>query len=382
AGCNITTQSCQALCSALQSTNSSLKELDLSNNFLHDSGVKLLSAGLQSSHCKLEILRLAICNFTEKACESLASALQSANSFLKELDLSNNDLLDSGVNHFSAGLKNSHCKLEILRLSGCMVTYEGCSSLASALKSDSSHLRELDLTYNHPGAFGAKLLFDLLKDPHSTLEKLRVDHGGKIRMKRGLMKYAVVLTLDPNTVNRRLCLCEWKKKVEHVGEDQRYSDHPDRFDVYQQVLSVESLTGRCYWEVQWRGRGAVIAVSYRGISRKGGREECGFGSNNQSWCLDCFNESFSAWHNNVETVISAPPSCSNRAAVYLDWEAGTLSFYSLPPKEHTQSQVHRHHLIFSQPYAHTLTHLHTFYSTFTEPLYAGFRVYSDSTVYI
>ncbi|KAL7886934.1 hypothetical protein AOLI_G00046550 [Acnodon oligacanthus] len=379
AGCNITISSCKALCSALQSTNSSLKELDLSNNYLHDSGVELLSAGLQSSHCKLEILRLAICNFTEKACKNLASALQSANSFLKELDLSNNDLLDSGVEHLSAGLKNSHCKLEILRLSGCMVTNAGCSSLASALKSDTSHLRELDLTYNYPGVSGVKLLSDLLEDPHCTLEKFRVDER-KIQMKKGLIKYAVVLTMDPNTVNRCLRLCEWQQNVVHVGEDQRYSYHPDRFDVYPQVLCKESLTGRCYWEVEWGGHGAVIAVSYSGISRKGGSEDCGFGSNNQSWCLECFNESFSAWHNNVETVISAPPSCSRRAAVYLDCEAGILSFYSLPPKKHTPSRIHICHLEFNQPYTHTLSHLHTFYSTFTEPLYAGFRVYSDSKV--
>ncbi|KAL7881029.1 hypothetical protein SRHO_G00032830 [Serrasalmus rhombeus] len=101
-----------------------------------------------------------------------------------------------------------------------MVTDDACSSLASALKSNPSHLRELDLSYNHPGESGVKLLSDLLEDPHCALEKLQVDHGGKIRMKLGVEKYAVGLTLDPNTVNRRLSLSEGNRKVEQVDEDQ------------------------------------------------------------------------------------------------------------------------------------------------------------------
>ncbi|KAL6459507.1 hypothetical protein MHYP_G00312660 [Metynnis hypsauchen] len=188
--CNLTTASCEKLSSALQSINSSLNELDLSNNDLQDSGVELLSAGLKRSQCKLETLRLAGCNLTTASSEKLSSALQSVNSSLKKLDLSNNDLQDSGVELLCAGLKSSHCKVETLRLSGCMVTVKGCSSLASALKSNPSHLRELDLTYNHPGECGAKLLSDLLEDPHCKLEKLQVDHGGKIWIKPGLKKYA------------------------------------------------------------------------------------------------------------------------------------------------------------------------------------------------
>ncbi|XP_036417444.1 uncharacterized protein LOC118801298 isoform X2 [Colossoma macropomum] len=315
---------------------------------------------------------------TPGQCSALACMLLISEEELDELDLKKYNTSEQGYMRLIPAL--SVCTKALL--SGCMVTDEGCSSLASALKSDSSQLRELDLTYNHPGESGVKLLSDLLEDPHCTLEKFRVDHGGKSRMKRGLTKYAVDLTLDPDTVNRRLCPSERNRKVGHVGEDQLYPDYPDRFDVYQQVLSVESLTGRCYWEVEWRGSGAVISVSYRGISRKGGTEDCGFGSNNQSWCLDCFNESYSAWHNNEEIVISAPPSCSNKVAVYLDWEAGTVSFYSLPPNKHSLSQVHTRHLVLNQPYIETLAHLHTFYSTFTEPLYAGFRVYSGSTVHI
>ncbi|XP_033182600.1 ribonuclease inhibitor-like, partial [Anabas testudineus] len=103
---------------------------------------------------------------SERSCEALSSVLSSQSSSLRELDLSNNDLQDSGVKLLSAGLKNPHCKLETLRLSGCLITEEGCASLASALSSNPSHLRELDLSYNHPGDSGVKLLSAGLEDPH------------------------------------------------------------------------------------------------------------------------------------------------------------------------------------------------------------------------
>ncbi|XP_037392872.1 NACHT, LRR and PYD domains-containing protein 12-like isoform X9 [Pygocentrus nattereri] len=359
AGCDLTKNSCEALCSALQSVNSALRDLDLSNNDLQDSGVELLSAALKTSHCKLEILRLAGCHLTKNSCEALCSALQSVNSALRDLDLSNNDLQDSGVELLSAALKTSHCKLEILRLSGCMVTDQGCISLASALKSNPSHLRELDLTYNHPGESGVKLLSDLLEDLHCTLDTLRMDCGGEIRIKPGLKKYPCDLTLDPDTAHAHLSLSEGNRRVENVGEEQPYPDHPGRFEHQPQVLCRESLTGRCYWEAEWTGQGAVISVLYRGIQRKG---DGLFGTNEESWSLNCCNNSYSVCHNNTRTVVPDPPSSSTAVGVYVDWPAGALSFYSVSLD--TQ----------------TLTHLYTFNTKFTEPLCAGLWVGEHSSV--
>ncbi|KAL1276265.1 hypothetical protein QQF64_035888, partial [Cirrhinus molitorella] len=218
--CNLTCQSCESFSSVLQSSNSLLRELDLSNNDLQDSGVKLLSDGLKSPNCKLEILRLSICNLTAQSCESLSSVLQSSNSVLRVLDLSNNDLQDSGVKLLSDGLKNSNCKLEMLRLSGCMVTEKGCGHVSSALSSKPLHLRELDLSYNYPGDLGVKLLSGKLEDPNCPLDKLNVDHGGESRITAGFKKYVCFLTLDPNTANKHLILSEDKRKVTCVENKQ------------------------------------------------------------------------------------------------------------------------------------------------------------------
>ncbi|XP_053494554.1 tripartite motif-containing protein 16-like [Ictalurus furcatus] len=173
-----------------------------------------------------------------------------------------------------------------------------------------------------------------------------------------LLKYFCTLTLDPNTGHRSLILSEKNRVVTRNEKAQRISDHPDRFDNYAQVLSKESVCGCCYWEVEWKSEDSVyISVSYKDINRKGWGNECLFGRNKQSWTLVCSSSTLSFWHNNLETDLGGPPS--SRIGVYVDHGAGTLSFYSV---------------------SDTMKFLYRVHTTFTQPLYAGFRIWDSGTV--
>ncbi|XP_067462930.1 tripartite motif-containing protein 16-like [Thunnus thynnus] len=165
----------------------------------------------------------------------------------------------------------------------------------------------------------------------------------------GFLKYSREITLDPNTANTELLLSKGNRKAERIIQKQSYSHHPDRFTSSNQVLSRESLTGRCYWEVERRGGAVRVAVAYKNIRRAGNSNECGFGYNDKSWTLRCDTNSYIFWFNNVSTRVSGPRS--SRVGVYLDHRAGILSFYSV---------------------SETMTLLHRVQTTFNQPLYAGF----------
>ncbi|KAK7136311.1 hypothetical protein R3I94_014832 [Phoxinus phoxinus] len=344
---------CSAIAYLLQMSDEVLEELDLKKYNTSDEGRRRLLPAVMN--CRKALL--SCCNITEQCCAIVVSALQSSNLPLIELDLSNNDLQDAGVALLCAGLKSAHCQMEILRLSGCMVTEKGCCYLASALSSNPSHLRELDLSYNHPGEAGVEMFSGHLNNPDCKLVKLNSDHCGDFRISPGLQKYSCYLTLDPNTANTHLALSEENRKATYVEDKKSYSYHPERFEHQEQVLCSETLSERCYWEVEWSG-GAYVAVTYKGNKGKEGVSDCRFGWNEKSWSLFCTPDGYSAWHDNKKTDAHFLSKPSYRVALYLDKPGGTLSFYDISD-------------------THTLAHIYTFNTTFTEPLYAGFAVYGS-----
>ncbi|XP_056619717.1 tripartite motif-containing protein 16-like isoform X1 [Triplophysa dalaica] len=175
-------------------------------------------------------------------------------------------------------------------------------------------------------------------------------HSPELKTRDQFLQYSLQLTLDLNTVNKRLHLSENNREITHTYTQHQYPDHPDRFDDVCQVLCRESVCGRSYWEIEWNGVCVFISVSYKSIMRKGEGDECLFGCNDQSWSLFC-GSSYSFSHNNIETDLSVKIR-SNRIGVYVDERAGILSFFSV---------------------SDTMTLIHSISTTFTKPLYPGFR---------
>ncbi|KAJ8407627.1 hypothetical protein AAFF_G00274840 [Aldrovandia affinis] len=171
------------------------------------------------------------------------------------------------------------------------------------------------------------------------------------------LQYSCKLTLDFNTAHNYLQQCNndpnWVIILPGlvVLEAENYPDHPERFEHMQQILCRQGLSGRCYWEVKWYGTHVTyIAVSYKGIDRKGEGRGSHFMHSDKSWCLKCTINSYTVWHDNVGTAIYPPKDKSSTIGVYLDHKAGTLSFYCV---------------------SDTMILLHRFQTKFTEPLYPG-----------
>ncbi|XP_030607794.1 E3 ubiquitin/ISG15 ligase TRIM25-like isoform X2 [Archocentrus centrarchus] len=236
--------------------------------------------------------------------------------------------------------------------------YPSLSALSESTHSSSINIRPLRYFEDVTAAVSElrEKLQDILREERTNISLTVTEVDVSLpqpepKTRAEFLKYSHEITLDPNTANTHLILSEGNRKVKFLFfVKQSYSDHPDRFTYWEQVLSRESLTGRCYWEVEWRGR-VYVAVTYKNISRAG--SECCFGHNDKSWALNCTNNSFTFWYNNIETPVSGPRS--SRVGVYLDHRAGILSFYSI---------------------SETMTLLHRVQTTFTQPLYAGLRLYN------
>ncbi|XP_039888241.1 tripartite motif-containing protein 16-like [Simochromis diagramma] len=166
---------------------------------------------------------------------------------------------------------------------------------------------------------------------------------GEPKTRDDFLKHSCQITLDPNTAHTLLSLSDSNRKVTLMSRNHSYPSHPDKFLDCRQVLSREGLTGRCYWEVKYNGM-VGVAVAYKDISRRGTREECGFGLNDKSWSLTVSGSGYEFKHNNIPTPIPGP--LSSRIGVYLDHRAGTLSFYSITE---TMNRLHRVQTRFTQP---------------------------------
>ncbi|XP_050961724.1 tripartite motif-containing protein 16-like protein isoform X4 [Labeo rohita] len=181
-----------------------------------------------------------------------------------------------------------------------------------------------------------------------TVKTIQVIIAPEYETREEFLQYFHPFTLDPNTVHCSLYLSEDNTVVTSTSYNYRYPDHPDRFDYWMEVLCRESVTARCYWEVEWSGDGSYTSVAYKSIMRKGKSNMSRFGCNDQSWRLYCCNSSCSFWYNNIETKL--PVVSSSKIGVYVDHSAGILSFLSV---------------------SDTISLIHRIQTTFTQPLYPG-----------
>ncbi|XP_053177476.1 E3 ubiquitin/ISG15 ligase TRIM25-like [Scomber japonicus] len=307
---------------------------------------------------------------SEKIFTQLIRLLQKRSSDVKQQIRSQQETEVSGVKELQEKLQQEITELkrkdaELKQLSHTedhnqfLHNYPSVSQLSEATDSSSINIRPLRYFEDVTAAVSElrDKLKDILRDKWTNISWLvsNVDvllPQPEPKTRAGFLRYSREITLDPNTAHTNLLLSEGNRKVECMSQQQSYSSHTDRFTSCFQVLSRESLTGRCYWEVERRGA-VFVAVAYKNISRAG--YESLFGRNDKSWSLTCSTNSYIFWFNNINSPISGP--VSSRVGVYLDHKAGILSFYSV---------------------SETITLLHRVQTTFTQPLYAGLYVFSTA----
>ncbi|XP_030011108.1 tripartite motif-containing protein 16 [Sphaeramia orbicularis] len=184
----------------------------------------------------------------------------------------------------------------------------------------------------------------IVRDEQRTREEPSLREEPKTR--QDFLRYSSQLTLDINSVHPNLYLSEGNRTATMKSEPKNYPEHPERFDHWQQVLCRENLIGtRSYWEVDWRGTEVDVAVTYRGIRRKGDGNDCSLGWNDKSWSLYCSDSKFSFVHNNKSKDLPAPDT--SRIGVYLDYNAGILAFYSV--SDGNMQLLHRVQTVFKEP---------------------------------
>ncbi|XP_073480482.1 E3 ubiquitin/ISG15 ligase TRIM25-like [Aquarana catesbeiana] len=166
---------------------------------------------------------------------------------------------------------------------------------------------------------------------------------------------AADILLDINTAGNKLYISDNRKMASKSYRCQKRPETPERFQYCPQVMSSQSFSsGRHYWELDvGRSDECIVGMCYPSIERGGHKSE--IGKNNKSWGLDRDNDDDQYWviHDSNKSLLPTNPS-SNRVRIYLDYEAGRISFYDL---------------------CDPIRHLHTFTTTFTEPLHAAFCVW-------
>uniref|UniRef100_A0A8C5RAD2 Tripartite motif-containing protein 16-like n=1 Tax=Leptobrachium leishanense TaxID=445787 RepID=A0A8C5RAD2_9ANUR len=165
------------------------------------------------------------------------------------------------------------------------------------------------------------------------------------RVRADFIRYLRDISLDPDTAHHNLSLMQGNHRVLCKLQPQAYPEHPGRFDHYTQVLGRQPLGhGRHYWEVHLSGSRVSLGVSYRGISRKGHQSYCLAGRNSQSWCLEWSSTRCCAWHDGQRVLVAVGQQ--ERLGVFLDWDAGSLSFHEVSDE---MPLLHRFHASFIQP---------------------------------
>ncbi|KAK9964272.1 hypothetical protein ABG768_005462 [Culter alburnus] len=217
------------------------------------------------------------------------------------------------------------------------LTFDEIDTVICELKSQLDNLCEQDIVWISEKVPSVHIMVNS--------EKITEYLPSQPKTREEFLIYSSELNLNPSSACSQLSV---NNKSVSRYDVQQYSNTFGSYYQYQpttyQVLCNESLSGRCYFEVEFGGTGCSIAFSYDQIS---GGQGVNFGSDDRSWKCNFPAANLCVWHSNQQTNICLV----SKIGVFLDQVAGTVSFYNVSDK---------------------MTLLHRIQTTFSQPLYPGF----------
>ncbi|XP_074873245.1 E3 ubiquitin-protein ligase TRIM39-like [Carettochelys insculpta] len=170
-----------------------------------------------------------------------------------------------------------------------------------------------------------------LQEPEAVWTDLKNTYRVCLDVTEALRRFAVDVTLDPDTAHPQLVLSEDGKRVRRGDTRQDLPQNPERFDPCPCVLGAERLTGgRSYWEVEVGDKtGWYLGVCRESVRRKGKvtlTPEDGY------WAVWLRDGGYKALTSRPTPLpVSARPS---RVGIFLHYEAGEVSFYNVTDRSH------------------------------------------------
>ncbi|KAM9296781.1 E3 ubiquitin-protein ligase TRIM39-like [Gastrophryne carolinensis] len=199
---------------------------------------------------------------------------------------------------------------------------------------------DLEENYDQENIDEGLIVFSLQRSLTEVMDMFRLAQGSSD------------LLLDVDTAANNMYVSGDRKTLSWTKINQRRLKNRSRFKSLQVVNTWAFPSGRHYWEVETSKSGEwLIGVCYPSTERKGTKSV--FGNNKKSWCLSWKNGKLSAVHDQKVKPLLNLFTCQ-KIGIYLHFEAGRLSFYQV-----------------EEP----IRHLHTFTTTFTEPLHAAFSAH-------
>ncbi|XP_004443267.1 PREDICTED: butyrophilin subfamily 2 member A2 [Ceratotherium simum simum] len=152
----------------------------------------------------------------------------------------------------------------------------------------------------------------------------------ELRWRRTLL-HAADVVLDPDTAHPELFLSEDQRSVRRGPYRQSVPDNPERFDCRPCVLGLESfLSGRHYWEVEVKNVMVwAVGVCRDSVERKG---EALLIPQNGFWTLEMFGNQYRAL-SSPDKILPLTEHLY-RVGIFLDCEAGDVSFYNMRDRSH------------------------------------------------